>query len=203
MNTEENEHIKGQSAEPSEENACENACASAEKAGKESKKDKKPSHADVAALSAAAEKAKKEAETAKETLLRTAAEYENYRKRSAKEKDGAFSDGLSHAVNLLLPVIDTLTLAAGAPTQDEEYKKGVTMTLQKCDEVFKALGVTEIDALDLPFDPQGGEHRMLDPESRDQQAVDDEVELAQAEEGEGIGGEDQVGLAGEAEDRGD
>ncbi len=154
MNTEENEHIKGQSAEPSEENACENACASAEKAGKESKKDKKPSHADVAALSAAAEKAKKEAETAKETLLRTAAEYENYRKRSAKEKDGAFSDGLSHAVNLLLPVIDTLTLAAGAPTQDEEYKKGVTMTLQKCDEVFKALGVTEIDALDLPFDPQ-------------------------------------------------
>ncbi|MEG0304237.1 MAG: nucleotide exchange factor GrpE [Oscillospiraceae bacterium] len=128
--------------------------APAEKPTGKDKKDKKGLHSEVAALTAATEKAKKEAADATEKLLRTAAEYENYRKRSTKEKDGAFQDGISHTVNLILPVIDTLALAANAQTQDEEYKKGVIMTLAKCEEAFKALGVSEIEALDKQFDPQ-------------------------------------------------
>ncbi|MEG0179934.1 MAG: nucleotide exchange factor GrpE [Oscillospiraceae bacterium] len=118
------------------------------------KKDKKVREAYVAAINAKIETAEKAAADAKEKMLRTAAEYENYRKRSVREKDMAFGDGVSHAVNALLSVIDTLELAANAETADEEYKKGVVMTLNKCEEAFKTLGVCEIEAMDLPFDPE-------------------------------------------------
>lgn len=90
---------------------------------------------------------------AKDQLLRTAAEYDNYRKRSQKEKDAAFGDGLAHAVQQLLPVLDTLEMAAGAQTADENYKKGVEMTLQKAREAFGKLDVAEIEALGKAFDP--------------------------------------------------
>ncbi len=90
----------------------------------------------------------------KEMLLRTAAEYENFRKRSAKEKDAAFNNGVAHASSYILGILDTLELAANAPTQDEEYKKGVVMTLDKAADIFSSLGITEIKALDTPFDPE-------------------------------------------------
>ena len=95
---------------------------------------------------------KKEAE-AKDTLLRTMAEYDNFRKRSAREQAASYSSGMAYAIEKLLPVLDTLEMAANAPTGDENYKKGVVMTLDKCAEVFKAMGVEEIPALGLPFDP--------------------------------------------------
>ena len=69
----------------------------------------------------------------KDTLLRTAAEYDNFRKRSQKERDAAF---------------------ANAQTADEAYKKGVLMTLDKAKAALKALNVEEIEAEGLPFDPQ-------------------------------------------------
>ena len=90
----------------------------------------------------------------KDTLLRTAAEYDNFRKRSQKERDAAFGDGVSFAVEKLLGVIDTLELAANAQTADEAYKKGVLMTLDKAKAALKALNVEEIEAEGLPFDPQ-------------------------------------------------
>ena len=86
--------------------------------------------------------------------MRTAAEYENFRKRSAREHDAAFDNGVSFAVNTLLPVLDTLEIAADAPTADESYKKGVTMTLDKCREAFGKMGVSEIEAQGKPFDPE-------------------------------------------------
>ena len=95
---------------------------------------------------------KKEAE-AKDTLLRTMAEYDNFRKRSAREQAASYSSGMAYAIEKLLAVLDTLEMAANAPTGDENYKKGVVMTLDKCAEVFKAMGVEEIPALGLPFDP--------------------------------------------------
>lgn len=90
----------------------------------------------------------------KDTLLRTAAEYDNFRKRSAREKDAAFGDGVAFAVEKLLGVLDTLSLAANTPTQDENYKKGVMMTLEQCAKAFEAIGVEEIEAEGKPFDPQ-------------------------------------------------
>ena len=90
---------------------------------------------------------------AKDALLRTAAEYENFRKRSAREHDAAFDNGVTFAVTALLPVLDTLELAAAAPTTDENYKKGVALTLDKCREAFEKMGIVEIEALGKPFDP--------------------------------------------------
>lgn len=110
-------------------------------------------HAELAALKTKLEQAEKKLGDAKDTLLRTAAEYDNFRKRSAKEHDAAFDNGVGFAVNTLLPVLDTLELAAAAETEDESYKKGVTMTLDKCREAFGKMGVSEIEAQGKPFDP--------------------------------------------------
>ncbi len=90
----------------------------------------------------------------KAQLLRSLAEYDNYRKRSVKEKEAAFSNGVSYAVEKLLPVLDTLSMAEGAPCNDEEYKKGITMTVQKAGNAFEALGITEINALGEMFNPE-------------------------------------------------
>lgn len=106
-----------------------------------------------AALRTKIEKMEQSLADAKDALLRTAAEYENFRKRSAREHDAAFDNGLTFAVTTLLPVLDTLELAAAAPTTDEKYKKGVTLTLDKCREAFEKMGIVEIDALGKPFDP--------------------------------------------------
>lgn len=98
-------------------------------------------------------KAEKGEAEAKEALMRTAAEYDNYRKRTTKEKEASFGNGVSSAVAELLPVIDTLEMAAAAPTADEAYKKGVEMTLSKCKQAFEKLGIAEIEAAGKPFDP--------------------------------------------------
>lgn len=110
--------------------------------------------AELAAVKEQLEKAAKELADAKDTLLRTAAEYDNFRKRSAKEKDAAFGNGVSFAVEKLLGVLDTLALAANAQTEDESYKKGVLMTLDKANAAFSAMGIEEIEAQDKPFDPE-------------------------------------------------
>ena len=104
-------------------------------------------------LKAKLEAAEKQAAEVKETLMRTAAEYDNFRKRSAREQSASYSGGMAFAIEKLLPVLDTLEMAANAPTTDENYKKGVVMTLDKCAEVFRGMGVEEIPALGLPFDP--------------------------------------------------
>ena len=85
--------------------------------------------------------------------LRLAAEYDNYRKRTAREADQKFNDGISFAVNQIIPILDTLEMAANAPTTDENYKKGVTMTLDKAAKALDALHVEEIESLGKPFDP--------------------------------------------------
>lgn len=118
-------------------------------------KDKAAQHAAMgAALKHKAETLEKELTQTKDTLLRTAAEYDNFRKRSAKERDAAFGNGLGFAVEKLLPVLDTLALAADAVCTDESYKKGVLLTMDQCREVFEKLEVAEIEAVGRPFDPE-------------------------------------------------
>ena len=108
---------------------------------------------ELEAVKAKLDAAEKNANQAKEQLLRMAAEYENYRKRSTREADQTFNDGVSYAVNQIIPILDTLDMAANAPTTDENYKKGVTMTLDKAAKALDALHVEEIEALGKPFDP--------------------------------------------------
>lgn len=108
---------------------------------------------DLEAIKAKLDTAEKNASQAKEQLLRMAAEYDNYRKRSTREADQKFNDGISFAVNQIIPILDTLDMAANAPCTDENYKKGVTMTLDKAAKALEALHVEEIEALGKPFDP--------------------------------------------------
>ena len=89
----------------------------------------------------------------KDQMLRTAAEYDNYRKRSAREADQKFNDGVSHAVNQILAILDTLDMAANAECTDENYKKGVVMTLDKAEKALKTLNITEIESMGKPLDP--------------------------------------------------
>lgn len=82
-----------------------------------------------------------------------AAEYDNFRRRSAKEKTDAYSNAKADAALAFLPVFDNLQRALAAPCTDEAYAKGVEMTMTQLRQVLEKLGITEIDALNRPFDP--------------------------------------------------
>lgn len=135
------------------ETETQDAAPEAAKAEKTEEKHAGKHHHETAALQAKLEAAEKKNDELKNQLLRTAAEYENYRKRSQREADQKFNDGVSHAVTQILSILDTLDMAANAACSDENYKKGVTMTLDKAAKAFEALNITEIDALNKPFDP--------------------------------------------------
>ena len=89
----------------------------------------------------------------KDQFLRLAAEYDNYRKRTAKEKESLWTDAKADTVQAFLPVYDNLERALKQDTADEAFKKGVEMTMNQLKEVFAKLGVTEIEAVGKPFDP--------------------------------------------------
>ena len=135
------------------ETETQDAAPEAPKAEKAEEKHAGKHRHETAALQAKLEAAEKKNDELKNQLLRTAAEYENYRKRSQREADQKFNDGVSHAVTQILSILDTLDMAANAACSDENYKKGVTMTLDKAAKAFEVLNITEIDALNKPFDP--------------------------------------------------
>ena len=85
--------------------------------------------------------------------LRLAAEYDNFRKRSQKEKEGIYQGAKSDAVAAFLPVYDNLDRALKQETADEAYKKGVEMTMAGLKEILSKLGVEELPALGETFDP--------------------------------------------------
>ncbi len=85
--------------------------------------------------------------------LRLAAEYDNYRRRTAKEKDSIWNDAKADAAQAFLPVYDNLERALKQQTADEAFKKGVEMTMTQLKTVLEKLGITEIQALGQTFDP--------------------------------------------------
>ena len=85
--------------------------------------------------------------------LRLAAEYENYRRRTTKEKEAIWSDAKGDAAAAFLPVYDNLERALKQETADAAYKKGVEMTMNQLKTVLEKLGITEIPALGQTFDP--------------------------------------------------
>lgn len=86
--------------------------------------------------------------------LRMAAEYDNFRKRSQREREQAYNDAVSHAVKALLPTFDNLERAIKAETADTEYKKGVELTMNQLVESLKGINVTLIEAsAGTAFDP--------------------------------------------------
>lgn len=93
-----------------------------------------------------------ELDATKDRLLRLTAEYDNYRKRTTKEKQGIYSDAYVDVVKEILPIIDNLERAIAADGTLEDLKKGVEMTMKGCQDAFAKLGIEEIDATG-EFDP--------------------------------------------------
>ena len=89
----------------------------------------------------------------REAHLRLAAEYDNFRKRTAKEKEQSYLNGKSDAVEKLLPVYDNLQRALNQETADAAYKKGVEMTMNELVKIFTSLGVEIFGKAGEEFDP--------------------------------------------------
>lgn len=89
-----------------------------------------------------------------DSYLRLAAEYDNYRKRSQKEKDNLYTEIRSETVEKFLPVYDNLERALAQETQDAAFKKGVEMTMNQLVSVMEKLGVESFGAAGDHFDPQ-------------------------------------------------
>ena len=97
------------------------------------------------------ELAVKQLEATKDQFARLAAEYDNYRKRTAKEKETLYQDAKADTIKEFLAVYDNLERAAGAPGgEDDPHKKGLEMIFAQYKELLKKLGVTEIEAKGQP-----------------------------------------------------
>lgn len=89
----------------------------------------------------------------KDKYLRVVAEYDNFRKRSVNDRLGAVADAQARVITEILSVIDNFERAMNAECSDENYKKGVEMIFNQYNAILTKLGVTEIEALNCPFDP--------------------------------------------------
>ena len=85
--------------------------------------------------------------------LRVAAEFDNFRKRTIKEKEASYGNGKADAVAKMLPVYDNLERALNQPTEDAAYKKGVEMTMNELVKIFTSLGVEVFGNVGDEFDP--------------------------------------------------
>ncbi len=101
----------------------------------------------------AEEKLTKELDEQKDKYMRLAAEYDNFRKRSAKERLDISAATIGNTVSEILPVFDNFERALNAETTDEKYKSGVEMIFNQFGEALKKLGVEIIDPLGETFDP--------------------------------------------------
>ena len=85
---------------------------------------------------------------------RILAEFENFKKRSAKEREGLYNSILADVIEVILPVVDNLENALKVETKDEDYKQGIELVLKQFKDVLTARGVVEIEAVGKTFDPE-------------------------------------------------
>ena len=97
----------------------------------------------------------KQLESVKDQFVRQTAEYENYRKRTTKEKENIYQDAKADTIKEFLAVYDNLERAAASEGgEDSPHKKGLEMIFQQYKDILAKLGVTEIEAAGKPFDPE-------------------------------------------------
>lgn len=97
---------------------------------------------------------KEEYEELNDHYKRILAEFDNFKKRSQKEKESLYNSILSDVIEVILPVVDNLENALKAETTDENYKQGIELVLKQFKDVLKSKGVEEISALGEAFDPE-------------------------------------------------
>jgi len=95
-----------------------------------------------------------EIEEKEDRLKRLLAEFENFKKRSSKERDGLYNSLISDIFTTLLPVLDNLQKAVETTTTDDNYKKGVELVLKQYKDVLEINGVKEIQSVGSTFDPE-------------------------------------------------
>lgn len=152
-----NENIKNKETAP--ETAEGAAEASEKETGekdnkKEKKSEKKKANAELEKLKKELENVRGELAENKDKYLRLAAEYDNFRRRAAKEKEGVYSDAYADVISAILPVIDNLERAVKF-SEDKESKlyEGLSMTLRSFEETLEKLGVEVIESDGKEFDP--------------------------------------------------
>ena len=149
---EEPKEVPQEEAPPAEE-----APETAEKAEKAPKgrKKKEKTYTLTREQMEAAELAAKQLESVKDQFVRLTAEYDNYRNRTAKEKDSLYQDAKADTIREFLAVYDNLERAVSTEgDEDSPHKKGLEMIFHQYQEILKKLGVTEIEAQGAPFDPE-------------------------------------------------
>ena len=139
-----------EAGEAAEEKAGEKAAEAPKKEKKEEKKEK----AKEEKAEAKDEKKPESPQGASDAYLRLLAEYDNYRKRSQKEKDSLYADIKADTVTKFLPVYDNLVRALKQGTEDEAYRKGVEMIMNQFCSTLEKLGVTKTESLGQKFDPK-------------------------------------------------
>ncbi len=100
------------------------------------------------------EEVKQELEEITDRYKRLMAEFDNYKKRSAKEREGLYNSLMADIITSLLPTLDNLEKAANAKTEDENYKQGVELVLKQFTDTLNALGVKEIETVGTTFNPE-------------------------------------------------
>ena len=141
-------------AAEAEEKAEDKAGEKAAEAPKKEKKEEKKEKAKEKKAEAKDEKKAESPQGASDAYLRLLAEYDNYRKRSQKEKDSLYADIKADTVTKFLPVYDNLVRALKQGTEDEAYRKGVEMIMNQFCQTLEKLGVTKTESLGQKFDPK-------------------------------------------------
>ncbi len=97
---------------------------------------------------------KKEIEEKDDRLKRLMAEFENFKKRSSKEREGLYNSLIADITSSLLPILDNLEKAVQVKTEDENFKQGIELVLKQFKDVLASNGVTEIETIGKTFDPE-------------------------------------------------
>ena len=124
-----------------------------EKASRSDKKKQKKADAQIAELEKQLEESKAELAAEKDKYMRMIAEYDNYRRRTAKEKDGIYADAYADALKGILPILDNLERAVGV-SEAEALQKGLSMTLKGAEDALAKMGVTAFGEKGETFDPE-------------------------------------------------
>mgnify|MGYP004558589435 CR=1 FL=1 len=152
------EETKNKNEQPTEEPAAEQTPETEESVKEpetkaEAKQEPKAEPQKEAAKPSEEDKLKEQLAKEHDGYLRLAAEYDNFRKRSQKEKDDLYTVIKAETVGKFLPVYDNLERALAQQTADEAYKKGVEMTMNQLVKVMEGLGVTSFGEIGEAFDP--------------------------------------------------
>ena len=124
-----------------------------EKSSRSDKKKLKKAEAQIAELEKQLEESKEELAAANDKYMRMIAEYDNYRRRTAKEKDGIYADAYADALGGILPILDNLERAVGV-SEAEALQKGLAMTLKGAEDALAKMGVTAFGEKGETFDPE-------------------------------------------------